>query len=243
MRRTLERRALSVVVLLIAITIVPLLVTSSLRIVMQPWIVHAEYAIGRVPDDPLGLAGTARSEMALLGLESIEPGSRGMAILREARLPDGQLAFTEKEIVHMQDVRDLVGVMLGFQLWASIGLGVLVLALAALARTRPAVPRALRLGVVLSIVTAAVVGLIMAVAWDGFFTRFHEIFFEGTSWKFRDSTTLRRVYPDEFWMGVGAWLAVITVLLALALWFGAGYWQRRMARRRETAPGPIASVG
>jgi integral membrane protein (TIGR01906 family) len=189
-----------------------------------------EYAVGRVPDDRYGLTVDERTDLALIGLDSITPGTRGVDLLREAQLPDSAPAFTEPEVVHMQDVRDLVGMLLTFQLLAGIGLAVAALALGVPAATRAIVPRGLRYGVLASVPLAAIVGLFMLVTWDSFFTRFHEVFFEGDTWRFPVTDTLIRLYPDAFWMGVAAWIAALTVALGAVVWVLAGLWLRRVER-------------
>jgi integral membrane protein (TIGR01906 family) len=214
----------------VAALVFPLLVTTSLRIVLNEWIVHVEYAVGRVPDDRYGLTVDERTDLALIGLDSITPGTRGVDLLREAQLPDSAPAFTEPEVVHMQDVRDLVGMLLTFQLLAGIGLAVAALALGVPAATRAIVPRGLRYGVLASVPLAAIVGLFMLVTWDSFFTRFHEVFFEGDTWRFPVTDTLIRLYPDAFWMGVAAWIAALTVALGAVVWVLAGLWLRRVER-------------
>jgi integral membrane protein (TIGR01906 family) len=216
--------------IVVAALVFPLLVTTSLRIVLNDWIVHFEYGLGRVPDDAHGLSGDARTTLALTGLDAIRPGTAGVALLERARLPDGDSAFTEREIVHMQDVRDLVGAMLSFQLWATIALVVAAVALAVPSGTRSIVPRGLRWGVLASIGVAAVIGLFMLVAWEAFFTRFHEMFLEGDTWRFPVPDTLIRLYPDEYWMGRPAWIAMLTVVLAGHVWLLAGVWLRRVER-------------
>lgn len=226
------RRALPVAVsALVAALVLPLLVTTSLRIVMNDWIVHFEYAAGRVPDDGLGLTGDERTALALTGLRSIDPGhGEGVELLRAARLPDGSPAFTAREIRHMQDVRDLVGPLLAFQLWAAIGLAALALALAVPRGTRTLVPRGLRVGVAAAVAVALLLGLVMAVVWDRFFTEFHHLFFEGDTWLFRTDDTLIRLYPDAFWVGVAAWLTGLTVALGALLWAAATLWLRAVRR-------------
>lgn len=222
------RRALTVVLtVLVAALVPPLLVTTSLRIVVNDWIVHFEYAAGRVPDDRLGLSRDERTELALTGLRSIQPGQEeGVALLRAARLPDGRAAFGAREVSHMQDVRDLVRVLLAFQLWATAALAALALTLAVPRSTRGLVPRALRVGVVAAVLVAVLVGLMMAVAWERFFAEFHHLFFTGDTWLFRTSDTLIRLYPDAFWVGVAAWLAGLTVLLAALVWVASTLWLR-----------------
>jgi integral membrane protein (TIGR01906 family) len=224
--------ATRVAVIAIAIAVPPLLVTSALRIVANDWIVSFEYDHGRVPADGYGLTRDQRAELALVGLDSIMPGGRGIDLLRDAELPDGEPAFNARELTHMQDVRDIVGVLFTVQLVLLVALAAVSLALAFSPATRTIAPRGVRAGALATLGLAAAVGLLMLLAWNGFFERFHGIFFEGDTWRFRDTDTLRRLYPDEFWMGVGAWIAGLTVLLALVLAGATVYWLRRVR------PGP-----
>jgi integral membrane protein (TIGR01906 family) len=212
-----NRIALIVVTVAIAALVVVLLPTTALRIVANDWIVSFEYDHGGVPPDRYGLTRDERGELALLGLDSIRPGGRGIALLEEARLPDGAAAFHERELAHMQDVRDAVGIAFRVQLVALALLAVLALGLVWRARTRRALLRGLQVGAAAMLALAAVLGVVMLVAWDRFFVWFHELFFAGSTWLFSNTDTLIRLYPDEFWIGVAAWISAITVALALAL--------------------------
>jgi len=66
-------------------------------------------------------------------------------------------------------------------------------------------------------VLVAVTGLAMLVAFDTAFTVFHGLFFEGDSWRFSNSDTLLRLYPQEFWMAAGAMIVGLVVVQAIAL--------------------------
>jgi integral membrane protein (TIGR01906 family) len=212
----------------IALLVPPLLIVTSLRIVANDWIVSFEYGHGGVPADPLGLTGGARKELALTGLDSILPGGSGISLLRDARLPSGERAFTTRELSHMQDVRDIVGTLFALHLLLIVVVALLALALAFPRATRTIAPRGLHYGALSTLGLAAGVGLLMLLAWNGFFETFHGIFFEGDTWRFREGDTLLRLYPDEFWMGVGAWIAGLTVAQALLLAGGTLYWLRRV---------------
>jgi integral membrane protein (TIGR01906 family) len=221
---------LSALTVLVAALVPVLLVTTSLRIVVNDWIVRFEYGLGGVPADRFGLESGERERLALLGLESISPGTRGVELLENARLPDGEPAFAPRELTHMQDVRDLVVTMLTAQLIAAAALAATGLGLAWPRTTRAVVPRGLRWGVLGTVALAAACGVAMLVAWDWFFESFHRLFFEGDTWRFPSSDTLIRLYPNEFWVGVGSWLAGLTVALGAAVWIGATLWLRRVAQ-------------
>ncbi len=221
-------RAVTVLAVVVALLVPPLLVTTALRVVTNDWIVSFEYDHGRVPADRYGLTTQQRSELALIGLEAIRPRSPGVALLDEARLPDGSPAFNRREVTHMQDVRDAVGVAFLVQIGCALVLLALSVALAWRRSTRPKLLRAWRIGAAATLVIAAVLGLFMLVAWNSFFVDFHGLFFSGDTWRFAETDTLLRLYPDEFWMGVAAWMAGITVALAVAIAVGTTLALRRV---------------
>jgi len=222
----MSRRLPTALSVLVAILVPPLLVLTSLRIVANDWIVHFEYRWGGVPADRYGLTRGERTDLALTGLRSILPGGEGVALLRNARLPEGGPAFNEREIGHMEDVRTLVGVAFRVHLAALLALAALALALAVRPARRAIVPTGLRFGAAATLAVATLVGLYMLVGWGSFFTRFHEVFFEGESWRFPTSDTLIRLYPDELWIGVAAFIAGGTVVLAALLAVAGTLWLR-----------------
>lgn len=223
----------------VALAVPAVLLGNGLWILTNSWYVHAEYARPGFPDDRYGFTKAERTDLALVGLRSIQPlETSGVQVLRDAQLPDGQVAFTEAEIVHMSDVRSLVGTVL--LVWA-ISLGVVVLAWLAAWRLRlgAALVRGLIGGGALTLAVAAVLGVVMLVDFDWFFVRFHEALFTGDSWLFPFSSTLIRLYPDAFWSDFGAVLAVLTILQAVAL-AGVLWWRRR--RLRVSLPAGVPGV-
>ncbi len=249
------RRAIPIVLsALVALAVPAVLLGNSLWVLANGWYVHAEYARPDFPDDRYGFTKAERTDLALVGLRSIQPLNRdGVDVLREPRLADGSPAFTEREIAHMDDVRGLVGKVL---LAHAIALAVVVAAVVALWRLRlkspfrndgtvlhletgskSVVTHALLRGGVLMLAIAAVLGVLMLVNFDWFFVQYHEALFEGDSWRFRSSDTLLRLYPDAFWSDFGAVLAGLTVLQAVLLTGGA--WRRlRQSRVRTLEPAP-----
>ena len=73
--------------------------------------------------------------------------------------------------------------------------------------------------------------MLAVVYWPAFSTPFHLAFFGGSSWRFDDTDTLRRLYPDRFWIDTAVVLGVLAVVQAAALWFVAGAWERRTQGR------------
>lgn len=219
----------------IAVSVPAVLAVTGLRIVTNDWYVRALYDRGAVPDDRYGLADAERERLAIVGLRSIEPGSEGVELLRRARLPDGGPAFGMREVAHMQDVRDLLARAYAFQLVALAAVAVLALLLALRRSTRTLVPVALMRGALLTLALAAVVAVVSLVDYESFEKPFHGLFFEGDSWRFAETDTLRRLYPDEFWLDTAIVVGVLAVFQAVLLYPLARLWAAR-ARARQ-APG------
>ena len=59
----------------------------------------------------------------------------------------------------------------------------------------------------------------------------HRLFFEGSTWIFPRSDTLIRLFPNRFWIDIGATLVGLLVIDALAVGVAGWIWRRRRARR------------
>ena len=102
----------------------------------------------------------------------------------------------------MEDVRTIFGAALRAQL-------VVLVALArarARARADAACERPSRegssAGALATLAIAVLAVPFILLGFDRFFTRFHELFFEGDSWRFSTTDTLIRIYPERFWEDV-----------------------------------------
>ena len=223
-RRTIAILAAAVV----ALAIPAALVVNGLRLLASDWYVHAEYERPGFPDDRYGLTKDERTDLALIGLRSIQPHhSEGVQLLREARLPDGSPAFTEREIVHMQDVRTLVGALYWYHLGALALILVVAVSFRRSSTSRGLLPRALLAGGLLTLGGALLLVILMLAAFDWLFENFHTAFFEGDTWLFPTTDTLIRIYPETFWSDFSIVLGVLTVVQALALAGGSWWWLRR----------------
>ena len=216
-------------VVAIAVSVTPILVVNAFRVLATGTFVRAELGRDGFPPDRYGLTNEQRKELALLGLRSIQPGSEGIALLERARLPKGSPAFGLRELTHMRDVRRLFGIALRGQLIALIVIGALALGLAR-TRFRAVVPLGLLAGAVATLATAVLAVPLILLGFDGFFTRFHEVFFSGDSWQFNNADTLIRIYPEQFWQDVSRLAAGIAVAQALVL-VPLAWWWHRAARR------------
>lgn len=216
--------------MLIALVVPPTLVVTALRVLATDTFVRFEYDRDGFPSDRYGLTDEERQSLALTGLESIRPRSDGIVLLERATLPDGSPAFDSRELTHMEDVRMLFGAALRAQLVIVLLLIVLAVALAR-TRLRDVVPRGLLAGALATLGVAVLAVPFILLGFDRFFTRFHEMFFEGDSWRFSDTDTLIRLYPERFWEDVSQLAAAITVAQAVLLAGVAWWWLRRTRGR------------
>ena len=216
-------------VVAIAVSVTPILVVNAFRVLATGTFVRAELGRDGFPPDGYGFTTDQRKELALLGLRSIEPGSDGIVLLERARLPNGSPAFGLRELTHMRDVRRLFGIALRGQLIALVVIAALALGLAR-TRFRTVVPLGLLAGAVATLAIAVLAVPLILLGFDGFFVRFHEIFFSGDSWRFNNADTLIRIYPEQFWQDVSRLAAGIAVAQAVVL-VPLAWWWRRAARR------------
>lgn len=231
------RRLPLVLSLVVTLAVPVVLLGNGLWLLTNGWYVHAEYARPGFPGDRYGFTKAERTELALVGLDSIHPfNGAGVQVLSDARLPDGQAAFGAREIQHMSDVRGLVGKVLLAHLLALSA--IVIVWFAARARgLHGVVSTGLWRGSVLTLALAAAIGLAMLVSFDWFFVQFHEALFTGDTWRFAPTDTLLRLYPDAFWSDFGGVLAGLTVLQAIVL--GGGLWLRRRKAKRPA----VAAAG
>jgi len=143
----------------------------------------------------------------------------GIEFLGDLTFDDGSPLYNERELSHMQDVKNVVKPTLTI---GTITLAALVaLGLWAWRSNRwQAYRSGLMRGGWLMISLVVVVGLFASVAFWQFFTLFHAIFFKGDSWLFLYSDTLIRLFPMRFWQDAFAFVGVFAVGGGLGLALG-----------------------
>ena len=215
----------------IAIVVTPLFVVDAFRVLVNDSFVRYELGRNGFPPDRYGLPEVARLRLALTGLHSIQPRSEGIALLRRSKLPDGSPAFDERELRHMQDVRDLLGKAFRAQIAVVLALLVAGVALHRSTRWRRTVPLGLLVGSLGTLAVAALLLPVIVLGFDGFLLRFHEIFFSGDSWRFSDTDTLLRIYPEVFWQDTAKLAAGMAVAQAVVVALASWWWLRRLRLR------------
>jgi integral membrane protein (TIGR01906 family) len=219
-----------ILIAVIALTVPFLLVVGNIRLVANPWFIQLEYNRPGFPDDVYGFTREQRTPLAMAGLYSVVPEGAGMIELEQAKLPNGEPAFTAREIKHMEDVRVLMAKV--FPLALIIGGALIVLAIVFRKNPRynDTVPQGLRAGATLTLILLAGLIAYILINFDSFFLQFHQLFFEGDSFAFRYDDTLIRLYPEQFWSDASILIGVLTGVLAVALLAISWWWLKRIDR-------------
>ena len=201
---------------LLALTLPILLLALNLRLVTGHWFVRWEYSRPGFPPDPFGMSTAERIRLAQV-CQDFLASNADISMLSELELNNGEPAFNQRELRHMSDVQavyfalTVAGIVSGL-IWIASGS-----ALAASGRARDRMPNALLSGGVVTLGLLGAVGGFMVVSWGEFFTTFHRLFFQGTTWIFPNSDTLIRLFPIRFWIDIAATLVGLLAIEAMGL--------------------------
>ena len=190
----------------------------ALRLMLSPWFLQVEYRMPNFPPDTYGFSQADRLHWAPFAWDYVV-NEAGISYLADLKFENGKPLFNERELSHMQDVKNVVQwalrtwlvvtailILLGFWAWNG--------------GWRMGFLRGLRRGGWLMLGLTAVIGLFASLAFWQFFELFHALFFKGDSWLFEYSDTLIRLFPLQFWEDVFIWVALIVVGGAVGLALG-----------------------
>lgn len=169
----------------------------ALRLLLTPLFLGIEYRLPGFPPDEYGFTNAERLHYAQLALQYLL-NNAPRSFLGGLKFPDDSPLYTERELNHMDDVRQVVRL----SLWVGRGCLIILLGLGLLShwqKTWSAYQRGLRWGGWLTIGLVLLLSLGAGISFWQFFTLFHALFFEGDSWLFYYSDTLIRLFPLRFW--------------------------------------------
>jgi integral membrane protein (TIGR01906 family) len=190
----------------------------ALRLMLSPWYIQVEYRMPYFPADPYGFSIEDRLHWAPYAWDYVV-NEAGISFLGDLKFEDGTPLFNERELSHMQDVKNVV--QWALRTWLIVtAILVLLGAWAWNGGWRAEYLGGLRRGGWLMLGIAAVIGLFASLAFWQFFELFHALFFKGDSWLFEYSDTLIRLFPLQFWEDVFIWAALIVVGCAVGLALG-----------------------
>ncbi|MBN1922889.1 MAG: TIGR01906 family membrane protein [Anaerolineae bacterium] len=218
---------------LIVLSTLIILVLGAVRATTLPWFPRWAYARAGFPPESYGMAPAERLNLAQACITFLNlPHDR--TLLSSLRLSDGSVAFNERELQHMDDVKVVYDRLTTGALLAAV---MALCAAWALRRRgeRAAIWGALSDGGLLTLVLLVLLGGLMALAWETFFVGLHGIFFKPDTWRFYYTDTLIRLFPEMFWQLAGTIVVVIVVVTAFVLALFGRIIQRRMLRAAQSA--------
>jgi integral membrane protein (TIGR01906 family) len=210
---------------LVTLVVPMMLIGLAIRVLLTPFFYRVEYNMPYFPPDTYGFTKEDRLQWAPYAVNYLL-NDADTSYLGDLRFDDGTPLYNERELKHMDDVKQVtrgalrawytsLALLVGLGLWAWFG-GWWQYYLLGLKR-----------GGWLMVGLAATIGVIVLVGmvlnpnvFDQFFVFFHSLFFEGDSWLFLFSDTLIRLFPIRFWQDAFLWAAIIALGGGLALGLG-----------------------
>lgn len=198
---------------LITILIPPIILMISIRSLMTPLFPKIEYRLPGFPDDPYGFSLQDRlrwSEPSINYLVNREP----IAFLEDLRFDSGENLFNERELSHMEDVKDVVT---GMRIALAAVMVLLLIFTFLLARFdgSSAIIKAYKKGGQGVIWVIATILIFVVLSFNQLFTWFHKLFFTSGTWQFYTSDTLIRLFPMRFWQDAFIFTGVISLILGV----------------------------
>lgn len=209
------------------------LALTGVRLVMTGTFLKVEYNRPGFPADRFGFTTEDRLRYAPYAVEYLR-NDADIRYLGDLTL-GGEPMYTEKELQHMEDVKVVTRAAFAAHTILTLALAVAALALAWRPATRRALRRAWLNGGLFTIFLIITVVVMALLSWDTFFTGFHHVFFEGNSWLFSTSSTLIRLFPEQFWFDAALAVGVLTILGALLVMAIAWIWDARVQRKPPLA--------
>ncbi len=199
----------------ISITLPYIIVTLSTRIAFNEWFIDWQYSLKSFPEDIYGLSKEERKKLAKLGLKAVL-SDEGLEEFKRAKLPDGRKAFRFKEVKHMEDVKNLLSFLFPLA-YILLGINTLLIVLNIIFGNIKLVANSLIWGGLLCIGFLVLAGLISLIDYDLAFEKFHDLFFDPYSWRFRYTDTLLRIYPKVFWFNGTVFVISLSIVISLML--------------------------
>lgn len=204
---------------LVAILTPIFLIIFSVRLVTTPLMARIQYNLPGFPEDTFGFTKEERLEYSKPSINYLT-NNAGIEYLGDLTFSDGSPLFNERELSHMLDVKILFTKF--FNVWYGITLilGALLIWCRQTNKWEQ-FRKGLKTGGIATIGVFIVVGVLAAIDFDWLFTQFHHIFFEGSTWLFKTSDTLIRLFPLPFWLNAMIFILALTLIFAaLLIWQG-----------------------
>lgn len=204
-----------ILVVILALFIPFIILMGGVRLIMSPAFAEFEYDRAGFPLDPYGMETQERKQWAGYSIRYLT-NDEPIDYLGNLQNFKGQKIFTESELSHMFDVKEVVqGALLAW--YIVVGLSVAMLGWFMIMGQWSSMRLAFQSGgwVTLGLIGALLIFLL--VSFDTLFTRFHQLFFADGTWLFDESSTLIRLFPFVFWRDAFALVLIFTLLIGILL--------------------------
>ncbi len=219
-------KILSKIAGVIVTLIVPFfLILTAGRIVFNSFYLDYEYNLPNFPPDPFGFTTADRLYWGKLSLNYLF-NSQGPEFLSSQRQADGSPLYNERELSHMNDVKNVIQKAL--IVWYVISVALIVLGVVTWrTKWKKEFWRSVAYGGWLTILLIVAVLLAVAINFDQFFADFHHIFFTGNTWLFYTSDTLIRLFPLKLWSDGFTFVGILAMVGAVLLGVFGGKTSRK----------------
>ena len=204
-----------ILVVFLALFIPFIILMGGVRLIMSPAFAEIEYDRKGFPLDPYGMETPERKQWAGYSIRYLT-NNEPIDYLGNLQTFQGQKIFTESELSHMLDVKEVVqGALIAW--YILVGLSVAILGWFLIMGQWSSMRQAFQAGgwVTLGLIGALLIFLV--VSFDTLFTRFHQLFFADGTWLFDESSTLIRLFPFVFWRDAFALVLIFTLLIGILL--------------------------
>jgi len=204
-----------ILVVILAMFIPFIILMGGVRLIMSPAFAEFEYDRAGFPLDPYGMETRERKQWAGYSIRYLT-NSEPIDYLGNLQNFQGQKIFTESELSHMVDVKEVVqGALLAW--YIIIGLSVAILGWFLIMGQWSLLRQAFQAGgwVTLGFIGALLIFLL--VSFDTLFDRFHRLFFADGTWLFDQSSTLIRLFPFVFWRDAFALVLIFALVVGILL--------------------------
>jgi integral membrane protein (TIGR01906 family) len=204
-----------ILVVILALFIPFIVLMGGVRLIMSPAFAEFEYDRASFPLDPYGMETRERKQWAGYSIRYLT-NSEPIDYLGNLQNFQGQKIFTESELSHMVDVKEVVqGALLAW--YIIIGLSVAMLGWFLIMGQWSSLRQAFQAGgwVTLGFIGALLIFLL--VSFDTLFDSFHRLFFADGTWLFDQSSTLIRLFPFVFWRDAFALVLIFALVVGVLL--------------------------
>jgi len=204
-----------ILIVILAIFIPFVILMGGVRLIMNPAFAEIEYDRAGFPPDPYGMETPERKQWAGYSIRYLT-NNEPIDYLSNLQNFKGQKIFTESELSHMADVKEVVQRAL-LTWYIILGLSVAMLVWFLVMGQWSAMRKAFQAGgwVTFGLISALLIFLV--VSFDTLFARFHQLFFAEGTWLFDESSTLIRLFPFVFWRDAFALVLTFTLLIGIIL--------------------------